>query len=252
MPRNTPNMALRVWNALADKFNHAELASNWDKLDAHDHTGGGKGIPIPEGGLAPGAVNASALGSESVQTTKLQDRAVTSPKIGLGAVETGNLKDASVTRAKFDTAARGGAFAHRTLTATGTANPYFTTTGNMADISSTLNHTVTTYGGAIKVGFQALVGTGSSASAQARTVNLRFRMDTSYSNNGLAANNSGMSIYVPDGGVGHWVNLYTVFTGVPAGEHTFAMQFAGNALSTVYVYCAPERPVLFTIEEVLR
>lgn len=36
-----------------DQFNHTELANNWDKVDAHDHSTG-KGLPISAAGLANG------------------------------------------------------------------------------------------------------------------------------------------------------------------------------------------------------
>jgi hypothetical protein len=103
MARNTPNLALRVWDGLMDLFNHSELASNWDKLDVHDHTGGGKGIPIPLGGIAPGAVGSPELQDNSVQTAKIQNSAVTELKIGPQAVATGRIKDDAVTDVKLAT-----------------------------------------------------------------------------------------------------------------------------------------------------
>jgi hypothetical protein len=71
MARTTTNIALKVWDLITDKFNHSDLAGNWDKMDAHDHTSG-KGVAIPSGGLAP----------NSVITPKVLDGAITTPKIG--------------------------------------------------------------------------------------------------------------------------------------------------------------------------
>lgn len=59
--RSTPNFLLNVWDSLMDRFNHAELASNWDKIDAHDHTGGTKGLQIPTSGIVNGAVDATKI-----------------------------------------------------------------------------------------------------------------------------------------------------------------------------------------------
>lgn len=101
MPRNTPNLALRVWDALMDRFNHVELSQNWDKIDAHDHTGGGKGLPIPVGGLAPGAVNNLAIQDSAVSTAKIENAGVTEQKIALQAVNTGNIKNSAVTSDKL-------------------------------------------------------------------------------------------------------------------------------------------------------
>lgn len=70
MAQVSTNMALNVWNLSTDTFNHTELASNLNKIDAHDHTTG-KGVQIPAGGIAANAVI----------TAKIQDGAVTGAKI---------------------------------------------------------------------------------------------------------------------------------------------------------------------------
>lgn len=88
----TTNMSLTSWNLTSDYFNHTALASNWDKVDLHDHTTG-KGAQIPVGGLANGAVNSAALASS----------AVTSAKIGAAAVGTAALGVNSVTNDKIGT-----------------------------------------------------------------------------------------------------------------------------------------------------
>lgn len=61
MARNTPNFAFKVWDLLTDRFNHTELAQNWDAVDAHDHTGGNRGLKIPRSGILPGAIDASLI-----------------------------------------------------------------------------------------------------------------------------------------------------------------------------------------------
>lgn len=99
--RNTPNLILRVWDNLMDHFNHTELAQNWDKIDAHDHTGSDKGLPIPQGGLAASAVDNPAIADGAVSTAKMENAAVTEPKLALGSVSTGRLADDSVTNQKL-------------------------------------------------------------------------------------------------------------------------------------------------------
>lgn len=89
----TPNMNLTKWNSTSDFFSHAQLAANWDAVDAHDHTAG-KGPQIPLGGLAAGAVNSNALADDAVITSKILNSQVTTAK----------LATAAVTEAKLDTA----------------------------------------------------------------------------------------------------------------------------------------------------
>lgn len=90
MARTTTNLALKVWNLLADHFNHSDLADNWDKIDAHNHTGGGLGVQLPAG----------ALSSSSVSNSNLTATAVNSNVIVDGAVNTNKLADQAVTQNK--------------------------------------------------------------------------------------------------------------------------------------------------------
>ena len=66
------NMGLTVWNNPTDPFDYTELVDNWNKVDAHDHSGG------PTGG--------HALAANSVGATQIQDNAVTAPKIPDGSI----------------------------------------------------------------------------------------------------------------------------------------------------------------------
>lgn len=99
--RDTTNLSLRVWDGLMDNFNHVELAQNWDKIDAHDHTGDDKGLPIPQGGLAASAVDGPAIADGAVSTAKLENAAVTEVKLNLSSVTTGRLANEAVTNAKL-------------------------------------------------------------------------------------------------------------------------------------------------------
>lgn len=81
MASDTTNMGLRKWDTLTDNFLFDELSDNWDIVDIHDHTGGGKGLAIPTAGIA----------NLAVTTGKLADGAVIAGKIASGAVATANL-----------------------------------------------------------------------------------------------------------------------------------------------------------------
>lgn len=87
MSVTSPNMSLVRWTAPNDRFNHAELAANFQKIDEHDHTGApGKGVQIPTAGIANLAITTVKLADVSVTTAKLADLNVTSPKIANQAV----------------------------------------------------------------------------------------------------------------------------------------------------------------------
>lgn len=101
--RDTANMSLRVWDELNDYFSHAELAENWDTIDAHDHTGGVKGLQIPKGGLAFASVENTNLEDNAVTTSKVANAAVTEDKLALQSVSTGRIKNEAVTPGQLAT-----------------------------------------------------------------------------------------------------------------------------------------------------
>lgn len=53
-------MGLRIWNLLADLYDHAQLADNWTKVDYHDHSPG-RGVLIPTAGIEDGAITAPKI-----------------------------------------------------------------------------------------------------------------------------------------------------------------------------------------------
>jgi hypothetical protein len=55
-------MSLRVWNLLLDPYDHEQLADNWAKVDAHDHSPG-RGVLIPTEGIANEAVSFPLIAS---------------------------------------------------------------------------------------------------------------------------------------------------------------------------------------------
>ena len=105
MAISSPQMGLKIWNLLTDDYDHAELADNWAKVDQHDHTSG-KGVQIPTGGIADGAITAPkidpsalptlTLADGSVVTSKIVDGAVTTSKIGTGQVTSGTIADGTI------------------------------------------------------------------------------------------------------------------------------------------------------------
>lgn len=58
-------MSLRVWTQLDDDYDHEQMADNWAKLDAHDHTNG-RGVQIPTEGIAKEAITPELLAEEVV------------------------------------------------------------------------------------------------------------------------------------------------------------------------------------------
>jgi hypothetical protein len=66
----TPKMGLTSWPNLDDLFSHVELASNFDKLDAHDHTPG-KGAPLTAASIPDGSISAAKLMPGAVTSAKL-------------------------------------------------------------------------------------------------------------------------------------------------------------------------------------
>ena len=61
--KTTNKMSLRVWTNLDDDFDHEQLADNWAKLDAHDHTNG-RGVQIPTEGISKEAITFELLDEE--------------------------------------------------------------------------------------------------------------------------------------------------------------------------------------------
>jgi microcystin-dependent protein len=98
--RNTPNIILTVWDQLMDRFSHTELASNWDRLDDHDHTTG-KGKQIPNGGLGTNAVDRGNLQDAAVNAAKIEDGAVGTPELADNAVNTPKIETNAVTWTKL-------------------------------------------------------------------------------------------------------------------------------------------------------
>lgn len=55
-------MGITSWNDETDEYNYEQLDNNWQIVDTHDHSPG-KGVQIPEGGIANGAIGTEQLSS---------------------------------------------------------------------------------------------------------------------------------------------------------------------------------------------
>lgn len=138
--RTSSKLGLRIWNLLLDPYDHEQLADNWAKLDAHDHSPG-RGVLIPTEGIAKEAITnelltkafveevekaiksgATAggdlegtypdptLGPGTVGSTELGPEAVETVAIKLLNVTTGLLAEKAVTAAKMAEKTAGGTF----------------------------------------------------------------------------------------------------------------------------------------------
>jgi hypothetical protein len=74
--KTSPKMELRIWNLLLDPYDHEQLADNWAKVDAHDHSPG-RGVLIPTEGIAFEAINFPLLASSVFPTATASGGEVT-------------------------------------------------------------------------------------------------------------------------------------------------------------------------------
>lgn len=89
-------MSLTVWNHVTDLYDHEQLAGNFSKIDQHDHSSG-KGLQIPTGGIADGAVTGAKLSADTITAGKIAEGAVGSSEIQDGAVGAAEIADDSIT-----------------------------------------------------------------------------------------------------------------------------------------------------------
>lgn len=95
----TTSMGLLAWDIGPDPYDHSQLSNNFKAIDQHTHEVG-KGVQVPSGGIADGAVTTVKHADGSVTTQKIADGATTSVKLGDLAVTTTKINDAAVTSAK--------------------------------------------------------------------------------------------------------------------------------------------------------
>lgn len=99
-----PNLNLTAWAALEDKFNHQQLSANWQSLDNHNHTEGGKGLQIPTGGVQNEAITTAKLGPKAVIASKIENEAIETPHVKNNSITTPKLANENVTPEKLSSA----------------------------------------------------------------------------------------------------------------------------------------------------
>lgn len=114
----TPGMGLTAWNSPTDIYSNTQLATNWAKVDQHNHAPG-KGVPIPADGIAPGAITTEKFAPGAFDTLEIPDGSVSTAKVVDLAITTGKLNDLAVTTGKLNNLAVTGAkIANATITET--------------------------------------------------------------------------------------------------------------------------------------
>jgi hypothetical protein len=99
----TPNMSLFAWTSVDDDFDHTQLATNFQRADAHDHTPG-KGVLLNgTTSIIPGSITSDAIADGAVGTDEIANQAITTALIADDAVTTAQLGDFSVTDDKIAT-----------------------------------------------------------------------------------------------------------------------------------------------------
>lgn len=96
-----PQMNLTAWSSLEDKFNHQQLAQNFQNISEHNHTEGGKGLQIPTGGLQNEAVTTSKIGPKAIIASKIENEAVETAHVKNNSITTNKLANANVTPEKL-------------------------------------------------------------------------------------------------------------------------------------------------------
>ena len=104
MAQVTPNMQLAVWNDLTDPYDPEQLATNFVKIDLHDHSPG-KGAPIDGSSIVNRSITANKLAANSVTTGVIADNTVQTSDLkstsGSEAVDTNVIRNLAVTEDKI-------------------------------------------------------------------------------------------------------------------------------------------------------
>lgn len=108
----TPNMALTAWDLGSDPYDHSQLASNFSKIDDHDHTVG-NGVQIPSAGIADLAITGSKIAANainplthipvaSIPQSRLLNDSVGAVQLQDNSVDTGAIIAGAITADKLD------------------------------------------------------------------------------------------------------------------------------------------------------
>lgn len=144
----TPNMGL-VKPESNDTNYRQKIDTILNQVDAHDHTTG-KGVQIPSGGIADGAITAS----------KIADGSITSAKIAVGGVSTQNIADGAITIAKRATMSMTSQYASVGNVAISPVSTLSTSTSSFVNITSQEFGLVSS-GRPVAIGFRPANGTAA-------------------------------------------------------------------------------------------
>jgi hypothetical protein len=82
----TPNMSLFAWTSTDDDFDHTQLATNFQRADAHNHTPG-KGVLLDgTAAIIPGSITATAIEPGSITGTLIATGTITDNNIASGTI----------------------------------------------------------------------------------------------------------------------------------------------------------------------
>lgn len=105
-------MSLVVWNNPEDPYNYEQLATNWARVDQHDH-GEGKGAKIKASdlewnefrasSLAENSINGNVIKETSIPSNRLKEQ-IGASQLASEAVETSKIKKEAVTTEKISEA----------------------------------------------------------------------------------------------------------------------------------------------------
>lgn len=85
MAITSPKLGLRVWNSLQDPYDHDQLASNWFKIDQHDHSPG-RGVQIPSEGIFDGAITEEKLDPDLLERIPSDPGAISAAAAPTGSI----------------------------------------------------------------------------------------------------------------------------------------------------------------------
>src|ERR1700747_383112 len=93
----TPNMSLFAWTSSDDDFDHTQLATNFQRTDAHDHTPG-KGVLLDgTAAIIPGSITDRSIAAGTITGDKLASGTITDGDIAAGTITGDRLVPGTIT-----------------------------------------------------------------------------------------------------------------------------------------------------------
>lgn len=85
------NMGLTVWNTTADPYDHSQLATNFLRIDSHNHTDT-NGVKIPSAGIEDSAITSGKIANNAVTAAKIPDGSLGPEKLSFGVSKVGDVQ----------------------------------------------------------------------------------------------------------------------------------------------------------------